>query len=77
MTKYVLVNETERVRFEKEYFMPLGYCNQHCFVSDNLINVITQWKLKPDNVKMDYMIEKHTGGNIECIFPCEGTDTIQ
>lgn len=68
MTKYVLVNDTERTRFEKEYHMRMGYLNQHCMVSDSLMNVMANYELREN--KADYLIERHESGEITFIFPC-------
>lgn len=71
MIKYVLINERERNRFEKEHFIPFGYSNQeHCYVlGSDYLKAISLWHRIEGN--KDWIIEKHENGIRDIVFPKE------
>jgi len=70
MTKYVLVNDKERVKFEKENWVPFGYGNkEHCIILDNFHQALSLWHHIENN--KNWIIEKWHSGISERVFPVE------
>jgi len=67
MIQYAIVNEKERIEFEKKYQLPYGYAK--AVISNNL-----QWSIKVLNnisskYKSDYIIERIDCGVSDIIYP--------
>jgi len=67
MVQYAIVNERERIEFEKKYHLPYGYAK--AVISNDL-----QWSIKVLNniavkYKPDYVIERIDCGVSEIIYP--------
>jgi len=65
MKTYAIVNEKERVVFEKEYQIPFGYANAPLF--DKLSFAIAYHELLPDN-REDYVIEECESGFTTTVY---------
>ena len=67
-TRFAVVNEREKVKFEKEWQMPYGYNNSPkiCFNQDEAIQWIRE-NLGPTERK-EYVVERHKAGKIEIVW---------
>jgi hypothetical protein len=67
-TRFAVVNEREKVEFEKKWQMPYGYnnCPKICFNQDEAIQWIRE-NLGPTE-KKEYVVEKHKAGKIEVVW---------
>jgi hypothetical protein len=69
MTLYVVINEAERTRFEKETHLPYGYGNSDVYITNDYFNAQSYYNIIPYHIKPEYIIEKIEYGVAEKIFP--------
>jgi len=67
MIQYVIINEKERILFEKTHQVPYGYAKGiFCY---NLMVVLSEYANIPRLEREDYLIEKIENGNTSVIYP--------
>jgi hypothetical protein len=67
MIQYVIVNEREKIEFEKRYQLPYGYAN--AVISSSLKGAINFLNTVFVQDKQDYIIEKVDCGVVEIVYP--------
>lgn len=67
MTKYVIVNETKRINFEKENCLPYGYGNDSCQIYDKYDEALSAYNFLLFNSDASYVLEQHYNGEIEIL----------
>ena len=65
--RYVIIDEYERAKFEKEWQMPYGY--SHCFITDDSREAIQYLENHYEESETTVIIEKISeGGYIELFY---------